>query len=120
LNLLGGLAFNSAGDLFVAEDSSGNIYRFTPSGVKSTFASGLDFPDGLAFQPVPEPSGWKMLGMGALALFGLRRKRCFLRQGVAHRPKKREMTPPNKRPGPLSRALLNTLTKTPATISFSL
>ena len=44
-----GLAYNSAGDLFVADMGSGNIYKFTPGGVKSTFASGLDNPDGLAF-----------------------------------------------------------------------
>ena len=36
-----GLAFNSAGDLFVADVSSGNIYEFTPGGAQSTFASGL-------------------------------------------------------------------------------
>jgi hypothetical protein len=32
------LAFNNAGDLFVASD--GNIYQFTPDGTESTFASG--------------------------------------------------------------------------------
>ena len=36
-----GLAFNSAGDLFVADFGSGNIYEFTPGGAQSTFASGL-------------------------------------------------------------------------------
>jgi hypothetical protein len=48
-----GLAFNSAGNLFVA-DGSGNIYEFTPGGVRSTFASGYSYseffaPEGLAF-----------------------------------------------------------------------
>ena len=28
---------------------SGNIYEFTPGGVQSTFASGLNDPDGMAF-----------------------------------------------------------------------
>src|SRR5208282_3959225 len=37
-----------AQNLFEA-DSSGNIYEFTTNGVKSTFASGLDYPHGLAF-----------------------------------------------------------------------
>ena len=37
-----GLAFNSAGNLFVADYGSGNIYEFTPGGVRSTFASGLN------------------------------------------------------------------------------
>ena len=41
-----GLAFNSAGNLFEADDSSGNIYEFTPGGAQSTFASGLDGPRG--------------------------------------------------------------------------
>src|SRR5437588_10214695 len=33
-----GLAFDSAGNLFVA--SGGSIYKFTPGGTRSTFASG--------------------------------------------------------------------------------
>jgi hypothetical protein len=50
-----GLAFNSAGDLFVGATNtvgvtnSGNIYEFTPNGGSSTFASGLNGPRGLAF-----------------------------------------------------------------------
>jgi len=43
------MAFNSAGDLFVADDLSGNIYEYTLGGVQSTFASGLFKPVGLAF-----------------------------------------------------------------------
>ena len=66
-----GLAFDSAGNLFVA-DLSGNIYEFTPDGTRSTFASGLATPEFLAFQ-VPEPSTWAMLGMGVIALLGIRR-----------------------------------------------
>jgi hypothetical protein len=46
--LLWELAFNSAGDLFES-DNSGNIYRFTPDGVRSTFASALSGPSGLDF-----------------------------------------------------------------------
>jgi DNA-binding beta-propeller fold protein YncE len=48
LSYIGGLAFNSSGDLFEADNGSGNIYEFSPGGVKTTFASGLS-PDGLAF-----------------------------------------------------------------------
>ena len=44
-----GLAFNSAGNLFVSDASSGNIYEFTPNGAQSTFASGLSIPFGLVF-----------------------------------------------------------------------
>src|SRR5271154_6839234 len=44
-----GLAFNSAGNLFVA-GFYGTIYELTPGGVQSTFASGLTGnPSGLAF-----------------------------------------------------------------------
>jgi hypothetical protein len=67
-----GLAFNSAGDLFAAAWGSGNITEITPGGVQSTFASGLDYPTGLAFQgetlPVPEPSALGLLAGGATAL----------------------------------------------------
>jgi sugar lactone lactonase YvrE len=42
-----GLAFDRAGNLFVA-DGSGNIYEFTPGGTRSTFASCLS-PTSLAF-----------------------------------------------------------------------
>ena len=49
-----GLAFNSAGDLFVANGGNpsgpnGAIYEFTPNGTRSTFATGLVYPEGLAF-----------------------------------------------------------------------
>jgi sugar lactone lactonase YvrE len=47
-----GLAFDSAGNLFVStEGDPGNdtILEFTPSGVESTFATGLTTPRGLAF-----------------------------------------------------------------------
>src|SRR5208282_469400 len=38
-----------AQNLFEADWSSGNIYEFTPGGARSTFASGLSEPYGLAF-----------------------------------------------------------------------
>src|SRR5208282_2438940 len=45
-----GLAFNSAGDLFVSVGAaSGSILEFTPGGVQSTFVSGLVNPSVLAF-----------------------------------------------------------------------
>jgi glucose/arabinose dehydrogenase len=110
-----GLAFNSAGNLFEAEWGSGSINEFSPDGVRSTFASGLRFPwglavnsadelfvsdsatwqiykflpdgtqsifaagsgygfDGLAFQPVPEPS---IFGLMCIAVIALARRGCF-------------------------------------------
>ncbi len=45
-----GLAFNSVGDLFVANNGSGDIAEFSPSGTfLKHFASGLSNPRGLAF-----------------------------------------------------------------------
>ena len=44
-----GLAFDSAGILYVADEGSGNIYKFKPTGARSTFTSGLTSPMGLAF-----------------------------------------------------------------------
>ena len=41
LNDPSGLAFDKAGNLFVADAGSGAIYKFTPAGVRTTFASGL-------------------------------------------------------------------------------
>ena len=43
------MAFDSTGNLFVTDSSSGNIYEYTLGGVRSTFASGLANPAGLAF-----------------------------------------------------------------------
>jgi len=48
-----GLAFDNIGDLFAACLTTGTLYEFTTNGVKSTFASGLGNPEGLAFEPVP-------------------------------------------------------------------
>ena len=44
-----GLAFDSAGNLFVGIQNLGKIYKYTPGGVQSTFASGLNGSWGLAF-----------------------------------------------------------------------
>jgi sugar lactone lactonase YvrE len=49
LSSAAGLAFDSEGDLFVADTGSGDVYEYTPGGVRSTFASGLNQPSGLAF-----------------------------------------------------------------------
>jgi sugar lactone lactonase YvrE len=51
--LNGGLAFDSAGNLFVTDYFSG-ILKFTPTGVRSTFASGGG--SSLAFQPTQIPT----------------------------------------------------------------
>lgn len=45
----GGLAFDTAGNLFEADTGSGNINEFAPNGTPGTFAYGLSYPVGLAF-----------------------------------------------------------------------
>jgi hypothetical protein len=42
-------ALATAGDLYEEDLGSGTIFKFTPTGTKSTFASGLSSPVGLAF-----------------------------------------------------------------------
>ena len=44
-----GLAFDAAGNLYVANSGNDTVSEVTPAGVVSTFASGFNFPDGLAF-----------------------------------------------------------------------
>src|SRR5437868_14602099 len=39
------------GDLYQSDFGSGNIFRYTPAGGKTTFATGLGNPAGLAFDP---------------------------------------------------------------------
>jgi sugar lactone lactonase YvrE len=72
------LACDSQGDVFVATSGNGpgtaSIYEFTAGGAQSTFASGLYAPDGLAFQPVPEPSVLAFVG-GGTAVFFMRCRR---------------------------------------------
>jgi sugar lactone lactonase YvrE len=47
-----GLACDNSGNLFVATRGNGTVYEYTPSGVQSVFASGLNGnPTGLAMQP---------------------------------------------------------------------
>jgi len=78
LNQPEGLAFNSAGDLFVANQLGNDIIEFTPGGVGSIFASGLANPIALAFQgetlPVPEPSALGLLAFGVFGITLLRRR----------------------------------------------
>lgn len=59
------LAFDNAGNLFVADPDSGSILKFTPDAQKSTFATGLG-PGFLAFEPVTE----KLRNLSARGLVG--------------------------------------------------
>jgi DNA-binding beta-propeller fold protein YncE len=44
-----GMAFDSAGNLYVANADANTIERFTPGGASTVFATGLSHPIGLAF-----------------------------------------------------------------------
>lgn len=67
------LAFDSAGDLFVANSEDNDIIEIAPNGTETTFAQGLDFPFGIAFAPVPEPSELALAVVGILILLVVRR-----------------------------------------------
>ena len=64
-----GLAFDNAGNLYEADNSSYNIYEFTPSGVQTSVDNSPD-PEFLAFQPVPvpEPTVSGLLAAASVAL----------------------------------------------------
>jgi sugar lactone lactonase YvrE len=47
--LLSANAFGAAGDLYESDLTSGTIFKFTPDGTKTVFASGLTQPNGIAF-----------------------------------------------------------------------
>jgi hypothetical protein len=49
VSLVATTAHSAPGDLYVSDNQNGVILRFSPDGTKSTFASGLNFPGGLAF-----------------------------------------------------------------------
>lgn len=46
-----GMAFDAAGNLYVAEWGAGRVSRIAPDGKRSTFADGLSGPSGLAIGP---------------------------------------------------------------------
>jgi hypothetical protein len=49
LSVAAQFTYAAPGDLYASDYFSGNIYEFTPGGTRSTFASGLSNPVGLAF-----------------------------------------------------------------------
>lgn len=49
----GNLAFDAAGNLFVGAGHS--VFKYTPDGTKSTFATGLKYPLGLCFDGKGNP-----------------------------------------------------------------
>jgi hypothetical protein len=67
-----GLAFDSAGNLFAADNLGLKIDDFSQTGTLVTvfpIQGGVWYPTALAFQPVPEPSLWGLITIGAAVLF---------------------------------------------------
>src|SRR4051812_29831762 len=48
------ITIDDLGNVFSADDKTGEIYRFTPNGTRSTFGSGLTNPTSMAFAPPPK------------------------------------------------------------------
>ena len=70
-----GVAFDSTGDLYVANFRNNTIVEFGTNGVGSLFAdTGLDGPTFIAVE-VPEPSTWALVGVGLSALIVCRRRK---------------------------------------------
>ena len=49
--LVSSTSHSAPGDLYVPQAAEGTILKFSPDGTRSTFASGLDHPGGVAFDP---------------------------------------------------------------------
>jgi sugar lactone lactonase YvrE len=74
LNKPYGLAFDNEGNLYVANSGDGTIAKFDSSGIGTVFASGLNSPEGLVNQSVPEPSTRALLVGCLVALFSVKRR----------------------------------------------
>jgi len=68
------LALGSQDTLYVANYAAGYVSRFTPGGVGSLFASGLNRPLYIATQ-IPEPSALVLFALGLPAALACRRPR---------------------------------------------
>jgi sugar lactone lactonase YvrE len=62
-----GIAYDSAGNLFISTDA-GPIIEISTNGTQTTFATESGIPNIMAFQPVPEPSSWALVGLGLVVL----------------------------------------------------
>lgn len=74
LSGVGGLAFDGSGNLYAVNQFNNTITKFDPQGNASIFAESFSI-QGIAIQPVPEPTTWSLLALGAVALLGGRQVR---------------------------------------------
>ena len=71
------LALDTNGDVWVADEGAGNVYEYSAARQQTLFATGLDGPNFLAIDPVPEPESIDLLAVGMIclcAVFGFGRK----------------------------------------------
>lgn len=68
-----GIAFDSNGDLYVANQNANSISKVTSAGVVSTFATGLNAPQYIAFA-VPEPASGLVVMLAVVSLTARRRR----------------------------------------------
>jgi len=70
-----GLAFDTGGNLYAANNLGNTITRLTPSGSASLFAAGFRAPYSLAFVPIPEPATLTTTAAAAVTLLVVRSRR---------------------------------------------
>ncbi len=72
-----GLTADTSGNFYVSSFNGNTISEFSSTGllINSTFVSGLNFPEGIAFSPIPEPSSGALLALGAGVLGAIRFRR---------------------------------------------
>jgi sugar lactone lactonase YvrE len=71
----GGLAFDTLGNLYVADGSDKTITKIYPDGSKSFFANSGNAPSFLAVQIVPEPASATIVGFAVTAFLLLRHRK---------------------------------------------
>lgn len=73
-----GMAFDSSGNLYVVNSNNKTITKFDSQGTPSLFATENFYMDAIAIRPIPEPSLWTLLMLGAGAsLINLYSKNLF-------------------------------------------
>ncbi len=72
-----GLTFDPSGNLYATNINTNQVFKFAPDGSRTNFNFGgiRGVPIFLAYQVVPEPSSFALMGLGAAGLLGLAARR---------------------------------------------